>query len=226
MGDKINPDNRCSHLYKELEYNPKALDIMMEMQLALQVMYGEKRGTITPNSIVLIEDQIIGIREAIYYFTCFAVEYHELCEKHNELHFIKKTEEGRFELEFEVIDMWHFLMNIFLYSGIKKFKYNLEFYYGDEKDKQISYEQEKNESKWWWELICRDYGQYIDQLPYKSWKTYKDPKINIDALEYRAEMLLRNFFGFVRVFGINKEKFYSLYVAKNKENLDRQNRGY
>lgn len=215
-------NNKCSHLYKELEYNPKALDIMMEMQLALQAMYGQKRGTITPHT----EDQFARIKEAIYHFTCFTVEYHEMTEKHNELHYIKGNEEGRLELEFEVIDMWHFLMNIFLYSGIKKFKHNLEFYYGDGKDKQISYDQEEKESRLWWESICRAYGQYIDQLPYKSWKTYKDPWINMDALEYKAEMLLRNFFGFVRVFGISKEKFYSLYVAKNKENLDRQNRGY
>ena len=37
-------------LYKDIPYSNKALDIMIEMQLALQLMYGEKKGTVTPKT--------------------------------------------------------------------------------------------------------------------------------------------------------------------------------
>jgi dimeric dUTPase (all-alpha-NTP-PPase superfamily) len=84
-----------------------------------------------------------------------------------------------------------------------------------------------------WRNMNTEMAELIERLPYKEWKTYSEAeKSGFTSEEHRLEVLYEYidvFHFFVNVglaLGIDGETFKRLYATKNKENFDRQNRGY
>lgn len=78
-----------------------------------------------------------------------------------------------------------------------------------------------------------EFAELLERLPHKRWKTYSDEQRSgwmskEHELETKYELI--DMFHFFLNIGlcldIDGEEFCRLYAAKNKENIDRQNRGY
>ena len=76
-------------------------------------------------------------------------------------------------------------------------------------------------------------AELIERLPHKSWKTYSpEQKQGWESEEQKLETwfeyidVFHFFMNIGHLLGISAEDFVKLYVAKNKENFDRQKRGY
>jgi soluble cytochrome b562 len=213
MEEKKNPENKCAKLMKKvfkIKYDKDALNIMFNMQYELQKFYGEKRKSVTPDS-----ENKERIKESLYHFNCFIAEIWEFQERLNDN---IKTEEEFEELGFEIVDAWHFLMNMFLYLGIRSFDEDLEFYWKYD-DCEGNYMETITK-------IIFDWGKILDELPYKYWKTYENYNFNEKKVRKIGENILKLFFVLCKSFDISREMFFGMYIAKNKENYDRQKRGY
>lgn len=84
-----------------------------------------------------------------------------------------------------------------------------------------------------WRNMNLEMAELLERLPYKEWKTYTDEqKQGFSSNEQRLEVLYEYidvFHFFMNVglaLGIDGETFRRLYGTKNKENFDRQARGY
>lgn len=84
-----------------------------------------------------------------------------------------------------------------------------------------------------WRNMNLEMAELLERLPYKEWKTYSDEaKAGFTSEEQRLEVLYEYidvFHFFMNIglaLGITGEEFKKLYATKNKENLDRQARGY
>lgn len=84
-----------------------------------------------------------------------------------------------------------------------------------------------------WRNMNLEMGELLERLPYKEWKTYTtEQKSNFTSEEQRLEVLYEYidvFHFFMNVglaLGIDGETFRRLYATKNKENFDRQAKGY
>jgi len=81
--------------------------------------------------------------------------------------------------------------------------------------------------------MTSEFIELINVLPHKEWKTYSPEELEdfIDE-EHRLEVLYEYidmwhfFMNIGLLLGIDGETFQKLYYTKNKENFDRQNRGY
>lgn len=84
-----------------------------------------------------------------------------------------------------------------------------------------------------WKNINLEMAELVERLPHKSWKSYTDSQKSGWESE---EQKLETWYEYIDVFhffmnvglllGITPEDFVKLYMTKNKENFDRQNRGY
>jgi len=84
-----------------------------------------------------------------------------------------------------------------------------------------------------WRNMNLEMSELLERLPFKEWKTYTPEQL---AGFKDEEDKLETFYEFIDVFhffmnvglalGIDGETFEKLYVTKNKENFDRQARGY
>jgi dimeric dUTPase (all-alpha-NTP-PPase superfamily) len=84
-----------------------------------------------------------------------------------------------------------------------------------------------------WRNMNLEMAELIERLPFKEWKTYNEAqKAGFESEEQRLEVLYEYidvFHFFMNVglaLGIDGETFRRLYATKNKENFDRQARGY
>lgn len=84
-----------------------------------------------------------------------------------------------------------------------------------------------------WRNMNLEMSELLERLPYKEWKSYpedslKDFKSKEDMLETYYEYIdVFHFFMNVGLaLGIDGDTFEKLYITKNKENFDRQARGY
>lgn len=84
-----------------------------------------------------------------------------------------------------------------------------------------------------WRNMNMEMTELLERLPWKEWKTYSDEQL----LDFESEEAkLETYYEYIDVFhffmniglalGIDGEIFEELYVSKNKENFDRQARGY
>lgn len=93
-----------------------------------------------------------------------------------------------------------------------------------EKTKEILYQ---------FNCLSSEMNELQERLPWKSWKSYSDS--DVDAASSGDE-LLETKFEYIDMFhffmniglllGITGDEFAKLYYLKNKENYDRQDRGY
>ena len=84
-----------------------------------------------------------------------------------------------------------------------------------------------------WRNMTLEFAELLERLPFKEWKTYPAETLNgfkddEDMLETYYEYIdMFHFFMNIGLnLGIDGETFEKLYVTKNKENFDRQARGY
>jgi hypothetical protein len=208
--NKVNFENKCADILRDFEYEDNALNNMMKLQLNLQLMYGKKRNIITPEYL-----NELRISESIYYFSCFTAELWEFQERINSQ---IKNENEKKEALLELVDCWHFLMNIFLYIGIREFNEDLGFYWSY--NNHIGYDPRFIAYN-----IIMCWGKILDELPYKKWKTYDNYDFNKKRVYKIAEDMLCNFVVFCKCYGMTKEMFFSYYICKNKENINRQKEG-
>lgn len=84
-----------------------------------------------------------------------------------------------------------------------------------------------------WRNLTLEFAELLERLPFKEWKTY--PEETLAGFQSEEEML-ETYYEYIDMFhffmniglclGIDGETFEKLYVTKNKENFDRQERGY
>lgn len=84
-----------------------------------------------------------------------------------------------------------------------------------------------------WRNINLEMAELIERLPFKEWKSYSpEQRAGFASEEQRLEVLYEYidvFHFFMNVglaLGVDGETFKKLYATKNKENFDRQARGY
>jgi len=84
-----------------------------------------------------------------------------------------------------------------------------------------------------WRDICIEFGELMLRLPFKEWKKYDKRTLNgyIDKeheLEVKYEYIdmLHFFINIGLCLEIDAKELYQLYITKNKENFNRQERGY
>lgn len=84
-----------------------------------------------------------------------------------------------------------------------------------------------------WRNMNLEMAELLERLPFKEWKTYGEDELNGNLSdETRLEIMfeaidvLHFLFNIFLCLDIDGKTLRKLYVTKNKENLDRQNRGY
>lgn len=83
-----------------------------------------------------------------------------------------------------------------------------------------------------WRNMTLEFAELLERLPFKEWKTYTPEQLaglsEEDQIEVDMEFI--DMWHFMMniglLIGMNGEKFRKYYYLKNKENFDRQNRGY
>lgn len=84
-----------------------------------------------------------------------------------------------------------------------------------------------------WRNMTLEFAELLERLPFKEWKTYSpealenfsDEDLKLEVL-YEYIDMFHFFLNMGLCLGIDGETFKKLYYTKNKENFDRQNRGY
>lgn len=84
-----------------------------------------------------------------------------------------------------------------------------------------------------WRNISLEFAELLERLPFKEWKTYTPEEL---AGFQTEEEKLETWYEYIDIFhffmniglllGIDGPTFKKLYATKNKENFDRQKRGY
>lgn len=84
-----------------------------------------------------------------------------------------------------------------------------------------------------WRNLTLEFAELMERLPFKEWKSYPSDKMvgyeNFEtALEiyYEYADMFHFFINIGLALGIDGDMLERLYVTKNKENFDRQKRGY
>jgi dimeric dUTPase (all-alpha-NTP-PPase superfamily) len=85
-----------------------------------------------------------------------------------------------------------------------------------------------------WRNLSLEFAELLERLPYKEWKTYAPEKLTPEG--YSEEQTLETLYEYADMFhffiniglalGVDGDALERLYVTKNKENFDRQKRGY
>lgn len=196
-------------------YPDNALKVMFDMQESLQNMLGKKRGTLTPDSK---ENLFIKSGMSIYHLGSVVTELFELDEQMQKDNY-EITDLSRFELT----DAVHFLMNTLLYINLKP-RETLEFYY----DKAVEDYKTGTVGETSIKYLIGDYiiafGQIMQQLPYKAWKTYEsfEPKVPYTVLYDMVDILMIKFIKLYVALGMKPEDIWKFYYEKNRENFKRQ----
>lgn len=229
--NQINPDNSCAHLIKNVEYRKDALQFMFNMQRNLQEYIAGKKGGIIPGKGDFRDE----IDLAIYYFGCTTTEFFEFGERLNDFgwDWVAIDPDEKLEIQYEYIDMWHFIMNQFLHTGLTELDITLaldEVYNGKVSSVSQYYKQSDllDTTEKFWSSFSYIWGKYVNNLPYKKWKTYEDDAMSrVDKTEQikMAELMIYDFIKFGKTIDIDPEHFYNLYVSKNEENISRQEEG-
>lgn len=99
--------------------------------------------------------------------------------------------------------------------------------------KHASFDERIQDLTTQWRNITLEFAELLERLPFKEWKTYSDEQKR-DFLN--EEMKLETWYEYIDMFhfflnmglalGIDGPTFERLYLTKNKENFDRQDRGY
>ena len=224
----INPDNECKHLLKDVEYNADAFNEMLSKQSALQDFMEERRGYPSPtNKDTSPHEKAVS---STYYWTCATTEFFELMEAihpYMDKDLSSIPPEVMTEIQYEYIDIWHFLMNVFLYAGIDQTNIAKldEFYDATEFIDNDTVTKASTNICACFGVVSANVGQLINSLPFKVWKNYgPEDVLSKEDAEGSILWIMKAFVKLGKYINIDHKLFYSLYVTKNQENYDRQNR--
>lgn len=202
-------------MVENVEMVAKPLKTMFEMQESLQNMLGKKRGTLTPDSK---ENLFIKSGMSIYYLGSVITELFELDEQ---------LQKDNYEItdlsKFELTDAFHFLMNTLLYINLKP-KEELDFYYNKALEDFKTGTIGENSIKYLIGDYIIAFGQIMQQLPYKAWKTYDsfEPKVPYTVLYDMVDNVMIKFLKLFIALGMKQKDIWNFYYEKNKENFARQ----
>ena len=210
----MNHGNVCKDINVKKIVAANPIQHMMEAQLLLQTRLG--KGHVDSDSFVDIANKVI------YWRHCIHSECDELLEW-----FDGKGTFDFVEAEMEIVDIMHFVFNIAIVTGISAV--NIESQLKDyvaQHDELIT----KTTLGYVEKQICdlsRALTNYIDLLPWKSWKTYDEahvPELTEIIPAYAA--IVQANLEIAAFHGMTMERIVSVYCAKNAENHARQDRNY
>lgn len=195
------------------------LNLILEVQRTTQLFNAKKRDTIvSPDD----EDQLKKLNAALYYWNCSTVEYFELMEK---------TTDPKIKLEDlqeEAIDILHFLLSQLIYIGFPEF-YSDDYYFSDENVRTENNNEIMGRNiTHHWTGVSYLWGKIVNQLPYKNWKTYDEIYVYLQAHDtayHDCNLLMKRFIYLCYELQMDSEKIIETYMAKNKINIERQQKG-
>ena len=143
--------------------------------------------------------------KAMFFKSCMDIE---LCEYFDS--------DSSNEVE-ELADVFHFLLAVFIYSGVKALSdYTCDNYEYGKKGKRVT--ELKIDFNY---LVCK----FLEHIPFKIWKE-KKKEIDYNKVQILADGLISKFFQFVKAQRISCEEFIKAYDKKLQINYDRQENGY
>lgn len=84
-----------------------------------------------------------------------------------------------------------------------------------------------------WRNLTLEFAELLERLPFKEWKSYTPEQIqeslsgdNLLETKFEVIDMWHFFMNIALMLGMTGEEFSQLYFLKNKENYDRQSRGY
>jgi dimeric dUTPase (all-alpha-NTP-PPase superfamily) len=85
-----------------------------------------------------------------------------------------------------------------------------------------------------WRNLTLEFAELLERLPFKEWKTYTDDQLSGNKMTEEEQLeiwyeyadMFHFFMNIGLALGIDGNILERLYVTKNKENFDRQKRGY
>ena len=193
----LHPDAVCKYLLKEYKMPEDWFNDIFQKQRKLQDFISNKR-----NSVRIPQENILKsehIYESFYHYTCMIMETKEMETAPNEI-----------EKDFEYIDVLFFLCNIGIYAGVKKV-----FYIDDTQADLVEH---------LYEMFNDTILEFLDTLPFKKWKTYKEDAYNTDNIALEKFNKALNYwiaYG-IYVEGYSEQYIYNLYCSKLEENQNRQ----
>jgi hypothetical protein len=168
-----------------------------------------------------------------YFLSSLVTEYWEFDEAKNiyldminnsEKYSDEELNKQLLELKYEIIDQFHFLMNMLIYGRIPKsyietFNLQYEFDYTNESPLTVTEEESIC-------LLIANLGEYLNKYPYKTWKKQRYTKEQLENIPEEIDnivtKILKSFFNFTRYWINDEKEFWSLYYTKNLENIERQ----
>lgn len=211
---------------------PTATHLLHEMytlQHEFQCAYLKKR---KPEEPTLLLGKYSGLSKelTIYWWSCATIELEELVERFEPYFSITDSQERKneqHEIYVEYIDIFHFLMNICLYTGVAQIAENdiHEIYPVVTEvpfEERLKTAQEQLAGPWL--AVSRHAGQIMMKSPFKNWKAYSALELTTlqGASTQLAQQMFVAFFEIGAILGISVEEFSTLYRNKLSTNYNRQ----
>lgn len=190
---------------------PERLVHLFELQTAMQKFNHNKRPDIVDPYSNNVHDRIMM---AIYQWNATSVEYMEMSERLEEIDLDKLPDDKVTE---ELVDMLHFILGQLLYLGFNgSHSFTLTELY--------SFSHKKTIDENWSELTF-GWGQLMETLPYKIWKSYPTDEMRLvhsPLQTSNANQMLKSFVGLCKILKVDENMLYLGYINKNIENFKRQ----
>lgn len=154
----------------------------------------------------------------IYWGHCIRAEVEELLE------WVSKQEDPTWvkEMQMEAIDIIHFTFNMAIELALE-----LEFIEAIEAQyEHYTWEIDTSRIHAATLILGRSIITLINALPWKTWKTYTDIKVDTRELNRLYADVLRAALILCNATGLDKQGIINMYYAKNKVNHERQDNGY
>lgn len=238
-------NNKCAHLRVNIDTTrpPMTLVELLDMQESLQTdIYGFSFIDLLSDNgrlVEFIKTMNLAIMD----------EQHEQQDALLEVQRLAYTnlpmEEALVELKFEFIDELHFIMNKFIAFNLMVKQHHALLSHFEETSSVVAYNSHdslqmlinlNNVSHKLWMRQYNALGGIYGNAVWKHWKKdhypaqhasiislepqYKDHLYDLLILEFS------NLFDRCFAFGMTQHEIGAMYVAKNKENIERQKRGY
>ena len=178
---------------------------LLEKQYEMQETNHKKRPVIVDPTTT---DVVERINAAMYYWNCMNAEYYEMCVERKNL--------NREKMQEEYIDILHFILSVIIFlDGMRIKDWEVDIFLSRVIDLDSL-----------WSNVCQDWGNILNDLPYKNWKTY-------DFLEYHSEIddiKLKVFLNDFLIIGevllnMSLEVIEEKYMEKWEINRQRQQKG-
>lgn len=212
MTHAVNAGNSCDHLAVEDVQVVHPYLHMYQLQTALQDRLG----------VLPTGDYKVRAGKIIFWAHCISDEFFELTEwfENSNQKFSLK------EVQMEFIDIWHFVFNIGLelgvigqdiQTGLTDYKWAVAPAIDPFRLVQYS-------------IVTRQrIHRLLDPLPWKTWKKYADYQFTEETYNKVCSEfveLLKHLLLLAGELGMDLKLITNMYVAKNRENHARQDRGY